>query len=155
MKKRYLLLLLSSIAIFSCTKLDEEVFDKIPGSIYPENADQIANLSVEAYTKLKPMADDEGWWLLAQEISSDELCGPTRGSDWYDGGKWINMHKHNWSNDDEGVNRMWSAFWTGITTCNQVIDMMLDLPQNPALVAKMKEVEVLRSFYYYMLIDNY
>lgn len=155
MKTKYFFLFALFIALFSCTKLDEQVFDKIPGTLYPENANQIANLSVEAYTKLKPMADDEGWWFLAQEISGDGLCGPTRGSDWYDGGKWVNMYYHKWSNDDEGVNRMWSAFWTGVTTCNQVLDMMRELPQNPALVAKMKEVEVLRAFYYYLLIDNY
>jgi hypothetical protein len=155
MKKRYFFLSVIFITLFSCTKLDEEVYDKIPGDLYPENADQIANLSVDCYTKLKPMADDEGWWFLAQEISSDEICGPTRGADWDDGGKWRNMYKHTWSNDDEGVNRMWSAFWTGITTCNQVLDMMRELPQNDALMAKMKEVEVLRSFYYYLLMDNY
>jgi len=155
MKTRYFFLFAITIALFSCTKLDEKVYDKIPGTLYPENANQVANLSVEAYTKLRPMADDEGWWFLAQEISSDELCGPTRGADWYDGGKWVNMYQHTWSNDDEGVNRMWSAFWTGITTCNQVLDMMHELPQNAALLAKMKEVEVLRSFYYYLLMDNY
>ncbi|MEI7499842.1 MAG: RagB/SusD family nutrient uptake outer membrane protein [Bacteroidota bacterium] len=155
MKTRYFFLFTLAIALFSCTKLDEKVYDKIPGNLYPENENQIANLSVEAYTKLRPMADDEGWWFLAQEISSDEICGPTRGADWYDGGKWVNMYQHTWSNDDEGVNRMWSAFWTGITTCNQVLDMMNELPQNPALVAKMKEVQVLRAFYYYLLIDNY
>lgn len=155
MKARYFLLFGLMIALFSCTKLDEKVYDKIPGTLYPENADQIANLSVEAYTKLRPMADDEGWWFLAQEISGDGLCGPTRGSDWEDGGKWTNMYLHEWSNDDEGVNRMWSAFWTGITTCNQILDMMNELPSTPALTAKKKEVEVLRSFYYYLLIDNY
>ena len=155
MKNKYLLLSGLMLVLFSCTKLDEEVYDKIPGDLYPENANQVANLSVEAYTKLKPFADDEGWWFLAQEISSDELCGPTRGSDWEDGGKWTNMHRHIWSNDDEGVNRMWSSMWTGITTCNQVIDMMYELPQNDALTAKMKEVEVLRAYYYYLLIDNY
>jgi len=155
MKTRYFFLFALAIALFSCTKLDEKVYDKIPGNLYPENENQVANLSVEAYTKLRPFADDEGWWFLAQEISSDEICGPTRGADWYDGGKWVNMYQHTWSNDDEGVNRMWSAFWTGITTCNQVIDMMHELPQNDAIRAKMKEVEVLRSFYYYLLIDNY
>jgi hypothetical protein len=67
----------------------------------------------------------------------------------------VNVHRHEWTNDEESVNRMWSAFWTGITTCNQVLDMMRDLPQNDALMAKMKEVEVLRSFYYYLLMDNY
>ena len=155
MKTRYFFLFLIAISVISCTKLDEEVYDKIPGDLYPENENQVANLSVEAYAKLRPFADDEGWWFLAQEISSDELAGPTRAADWYDGGKWVNMYQHTWSNDEEGVNRMWSAFWTGITTCNQVLDMMKELPQNPALIAKMKEVEVLRSFYYYLLIDNY
>ena len=155
MKKRYISFFVLAVVFFSCTKLDEHVYDKIPGDLYPENANQVANLSVEAYTKLKPFADDEGWWFLAQEISSDELAGPTRGADWYDGGKWINMYQHTWSNDIEGVNRMWSSMWTGITTCNQVLDMMEELPQNPALIAKKKEVQVLRSFYYYLLIDNY
>lgn len=144
------------VVVFSaCTKLEEELYDKIPGTLYPENEGQIGNLSVEAYAKMRTLIDDEGWWFLAQEISSDELCGPTRGSDWYDGGKWVNVHRHEWTNDEESVNRMWSAFWTGITTCNQVLDMMRDLPQNDALMAKMKEVEVLRSFYYYLLMDNY
>ncbi|MEI7897135.1 MAG: RagB/SusD family nutrient uptake outer membrane protein [bacterium] len=155
MKTKYFFLFALFVALFSCTKLDENVYDKIPSNLYPENEDQIANLSVDAYTKLKPMCDDNGWWFLAQEISSDELCGPTRGADWDDGGKWRNMYKHTWSNDDEGVNRMWDAFWTGILTCNQVIDLMHALPQNAALLAKMKEVEVLRAFYYYLVIDNY
>ncbi|MBN2746957.1 MAG: RagB/SusD family nutrient uptake outer membrane protein [Bacteroidales bacterium] len=151
------LLFISAIVLLiaSCTKLDEEVYDKIPGDQYPENENQIANLSVEAYAKLRPLADDEGWWFLAQEVSSDEFCGPTRGSDWDDGGKWRNMHTHSWSNDDEGVNRMWGTFWTGITTCNQIVDMMNDLPQNDAIKAKRKEVETLRAFYYYLLMDNY
>lgn len=155
MNKTNLLFFIFVIFAASCNNLDEVVYDKIPNQNYPENANQVANLSVEAYTKLKPFIDDEGWWFLAQELSSDELCAPTRGSDWYDGGKWLNMYRHAWSNDDEGVNRMWSAFWTGITTCNQILDMMNELPKNAPLLAKMKELEVLRSFYYYLLIDNY
>ena len=155
MKTKYFFLFALFIVLFSCTKLDEKVYDKIPNNLYPENANQVANLSVDCYTKLKPFADDGGWWFLAQEISSDELCGPTRGADWDDGGKWRNMYQHTWSNDDEGVNRMWDTFWTGILTCNQTIDLMRLLPQNDALRAKLREVEVLRSFYYYLVIDNY
>lgn len=155
MKKLLFIAISIVIGISSCTKLDEVVYDKIPGDQYPENENQIANLSVDAYAKMRPLADVEGWWYLAQEVSSDEFCGPTRGSDWDDGGKWRNMHQHNWSNDDEGVNIMWGTFWTGITTCNQILDMMGDLPQNEALTAKMMEVKTVRAFYYYLLLDNY
>lgn len=155
MRKFIYLIAAVSIVVASCTKLEETLYDKIPGDQYPENEAQIANLSVDAYSKLRILADDEGWWFLAQEISSDELAGPTRGSDWLDGGKWQDMHKHTWTNDHEAVNRMWSTFWTGITTCNQTLDMMKQLPQNDAIIIKMKELEVLRAYYYYLLIDNY
>ena len=116
---------------------------------------QMVQFSIGAYSKLKPVADDAGWWFLAQETSSDELCAPTRGPDWDDGGKWRNMYRHTWTNDDEGVNRMWSAFWNGITSCNQELDTINELPQNPSLLSKIKEIQVLRSYYYYLLIDNY
>jgi hypothetical protein len=138
-----------------CTKLDEKYFDQIPADEYPENADQIATLSVNAYKKLQNMADDNGWWFLAQEISSDELCGPTRGADWYDGGKWVDMHTHRWTNDIEGVNRMWSLFWEGITVCNQTIGQLQMIEPSEQITAKIGELEVLRSFFYYLLIDNY
>jgi hypothetical protein len=155
MKKLYILFFILFIVVSSCTKLDEVMYDKIPGSEYPENADQVANLSVDAYKRLQNLADDNGWWFLAQEISSDGFCAPTRGSDWFDGGKWTDIHTHTWSNDSEGVNRMWGTFWEGITSSNQIIDMLRGLEQNDAIRAKIGEVEVMRSFYYYLLMDNY
>ena len=160
MKIKYLTYIAIAAITFSCTKLNEKVYDRIPGDQYPETPEQIASLSVVTYQKLQNMADDGsdqygGWWFLAQEISSDEVCAPTRAADWYDGGKWLNMHRHTWTSNDEGVNRMWQLFWTGITTCNQTLDLMEKIPQNAALTAKKKEVQVVRSFYYYLLIDNY
>jgi hypothetical protein len=154
--KRIFIIIIGFIFITSsCTKLEEEVYNKIPGDQYPENAAQIASLAVTSYTQLRTYADDEGWWFLAQIMTGDLVCGPTRAGDWYDGGKWVNMHRHEWTNEDEGVNRMWSAFWNGITTCNGTLDFIRELEPNETLKAKMKELEALRSFYYYLLIDNY
>ncbi|NPD85668.1 RagB/SusD family nutrient uptake outer membrane protein [Lentimicrobium sp. L6] len=146
-----ILLFLSS----SCTKLDEKYYDQIPAELYPENSDQVATLSVNAYKQLQNMADDNGWWFLAQEITSDELCGPTRGADWFDGGKWADMHTHRWTNDIEGVNRMWSLFWGGVTVCNQTIGQLESIGDSDDIKAKIAELEVLRAFFYYLLIDNY
>jgi hypothetical protein len=104
---------------------------------------------------MQNLADDQGWWFLAQELTSDELAAPTRGSDWFDGGKWLDMHTHSWTNENEGVNRMWGTFWEGITSSNQILDMLRALEQNESIKAKIAEVEVMRSFYYYLLMDNY
>lgn len=156
MKKLYIYTIVIIVSFFaSCTKLDEELYDKIPNDIFPENSLQLSSIPVTCYAQLQPFADDEGWWLLAQEISSDEICGPTRGADWADGGKWVNMYKHTWTNDDEGVNRMWEKMWTAITTCNEKIDFLRQIPETENLKIKIKEIEVLRSFYYYLLMDNY
>ncbi|PLX24006.1 MAG: hypothetical protein C0597_00410 [Marinilabiliales bacterium] len=155
MKKLLYIITIFSLVGFGCTDLDEELYEKIPGDQYPENENQIAALPVDAYARLRPLVDDEGWWFLAQEISSDEFCAPTRDADWYDGGKWVNVHRHEWTNDDESVNRMWDVFWSGITRSNQIIDLMKELQQTDEIKAKIDEVETMMSFYYYLLVDNY
>ncbi|MFW5656949.1 MAG: RagB/SusD family nutrient uptake outer membrane protein [Bacteroidota bacterium] len=138
-----------------CTDLDEELYQNIPEDKYPENEAQVASLNVDAYARMRPLADDEGWWFWAQEITSDELVFPTRGADWDDGGKWRVMHQHTWSNDVEGINSMWDVFYRGITRSNQILDMMRQLPPSDEIDAKIKETETVRSFYYYLLLDNY
>lgn len=156
MKKLFYITSIAALFMVGCTDLDEVVYDNIPGSVYPENDEQIANLTVDAYTKLKPMCDDNGWWLLAQEVTSDELVFPTRNTDWEDGGKWRNMFTHSWTNDIEGVNNQWSFFWDGITRCNQTIDYLVDYMKPSATVTGMlAEMRTLRSFYYYLAMDCY
>lgn len=157
MKKILYITLFTFLAV-SCTDLTENVYDGLDGSVYPENPTQIANLTTDAYKKLGPIIDDGGAWFLAQEISSDELVGPTRGSDWDDGGKWRILHQHGWkdgANDFEATNNMWSALWGGVTTCNMTKEMLDLMTSSPAIEAKKAELKVLRSFYYYLIMDNY
>ena len=140
---------------FACTDLEEELYDTIPNDVYPENDAQVASLAANAYVGFKPLIDDEGWWFLAQEISSDGFCAPTRDADWYDGGKWINVHQHDWTNDDESVNKMWDKLSDGVVKANMTIEFMRELPESEIIDKKIAEVEVVRTFFHYLLIDNY
>ena len=155
MEKRLFINIILVILLLGCTDLEDLPIDNIPNNRYPENDAQVASLSVDAYARLRTLADDEGWWYWAQEVSSDEIVFPTRDADWDDGGKWRVMHTHSWTNDVEGVNRMWDVLYQGVTRSNQILDKMKRLPQTTAIENKMKEVEVMRSFYYYLLLDNY
>lgn len=155
MKKLIYIIGILSVFAVSCTDLDEQVFDSIPGSEYPENADQVSGMAVDAYARLKDLADDAGWWYLAQETTSDELVFPTRDTDWDDGGKWRVLHQHTWTNDVDAVNSMWGNLFGSVTRCNQTIDDLKKLTQSDIIDAKIKEVETMRSFFYYLLIDNY
>ncbi len=154
MKK--LLYILSIIMMsVACTDLTEEVYDKLPSDVYPENEEQVAGLAVDAYAKMKDLVDDAGWWFLAQETTSDELVFPTRDTDWDDGGKWRVLHQHAWTNDVDAVNSMWGNIFGAVTRCNQIVDQMNQMPQSDLIDAKIMEVETMRSFYYYLLMDNY
>lgn len=97
--KRFALIfsLLSSIVFFSCSKLDEEfrgeVEQSASGSI---TASQILG---NAYSSMNnPFMDQSRFW-AAQQHTSDETIGPTRGPDWDDNGVWRVLHSHNWNAD--------------------------------------------------------
>lgn len=156
MKTKFLYITLLSLFVgFGCTDLDEEIFDKIPEKTYPENADQIAGLAVDGYAKLKDLIDDGSWWYLTQEITSDEVVFPTRDTDWDDGGKWRVLHSHDWNNDVDAVNSMWGNLYDGVTRCNNILDRFKTFTQTDDTKRKIAEMETMRTFYYYLLIDNY
>lgn len=153
--KKILFYGLISVLAFSCTNLDEEIYDKIPEAEFPENASQAALRVVPTYQELADLIDDAGWWLWAQEVTSDEVVFPTRLTDWEDGGKWRVLHQHAWDNNTEAVNRMWSHFYDGVVEANKAIDELLPFAEEESAKVTIAKLKTLRAFYYYLLIDNY
>ncbi len=86
-------LLLLSWVPQACTNLDETPSSAItPGNFYRNQAEVLAGLA-GVYSELKNTT--WGYYNLS-EISSDELIVPTRGSDWYDNGRWLEIHRQLW-----------------------------------------------------------
>ncbi|MDA8886516.1 RagB/SusD family nutrient uptake outer membrane protein [Bacteroidia bacterium] len=131
---------------FSCTKFDETVYDK--------SLNQKPSL-INVYKELGDIIDDNGWWFWAQEVSSDEVVFPVRGNDWNDGGKWKVLHTHEWSNDVDAVNSMWSHLDDGIREANKVIDPLLDQVSDPLIAKEVAKARTLRAFFMYLMMDNY
>lgn len=140
---------------FSCTNLDETVFDKIPEDQFPENPGQAALVVIPAYQELADLIDDAGWWFWAQEVTSDEIVFPVRLTDWDDGGKWRVLHQHAWDNNTDAVNSMWSHMYDGVFEANKAIDGLLPFADDESAQVTIAKLKVLRAFYYYLLIDNY
>lgn len=155
--KRIILFPFILLMIFGigCTDLTEDLYQNIPEDQYPENEGQVASLSVDAYSKLKDLIDDGGFWFLFQELSSDGFAAPTRGGDWDDSGKWRVLHRHTWPNDADAVVQMWENLYDGVTRSNQILDRLKMFEQTEDVKKIMAEVEIMRSFYYYLLLDNY
>ena len=154
MKKIFLFASLC-IFSFSCTNLEEEVFDKIPEDSFPENEAQSSLITVPAYRELSDLIDDAGWWFWAQEVPSDEIVFPVRLTDWEDGGKWKVLHQHLWDNNTDAINSMWSHMYEGVFEANKAIDELMPNEEEEAVKITIAKLKTLRAFFYYLLIDNY
>lgn len=153
--RKTILLLTVLILASACTKLEEEIYDKIPENQFPENEAQSSLRIVPTYQELSDLIDDAGWWFWMQEVTSDEVVFPVRLTDWDDGGKWRVLHQHTWNNNTDGVNSMWSHMYDGVIEANKAIDELLPFASEPSAQTTIAKLKTLRAFYYYLLIDNY
>src|SRR5207237_7928697 len=92
----------------------------------------------------------------AYEISTDEMVVPIRGSDWNDGGQWIDLHNMTWTPTSQATlnffNVAWNNPYAGIARANLFLVAVKNttFSNKEAYVA---EVRALRAFYYYILMD--
>lgn len=155
--KKTILILLAFIGILSsCTDLSDKLYDRIPSADFPENESQAALMTIPIYKPLQDYLDWGGYW-FSQELTSDEMVCPTRGTDWDDGGKWRVLHTHTWTNDVEATNSMWSRFYKGIFEANKLIEYLQPAVDegNKAAAITVAKCKVMRDFYYWNAIDNY
>ena len=59
------------------------------------------------------VAQDRARWEL-QELGTDEICVPTRGSDWYNGAIYQKFHHHEYTEDMTSIETGWTNFSKGV-----------------------------------------
>ncbi|WP_289664330.1 RagB/SusD family nutrient uptake outer membrane protein [Flavobacterium panacagri] len=150
------------LTLFSCTDIDENVYDKYPAEDFygtPEGAD-IALASVYAQVPGEFMRDnasgvgyagaDNGWYDM-NCMSSDEQVIPHRNTgDWQM--DFARLHKHEWLPTDFIINNTWNWLYKSIFSANLAVNL---LEKSNAEASKIAEAKTLRAFFYYLLIDDY
>jgi len=152
--------ILLGVAAFSqaCTKLDETLYSQVtPANFFKTDAEFVAALG-SAYTQLGGYAT--GDINEVQEMTTDEVVVPTRGSDWDDGGTQRRLHLHSWGYDDGFMNNPWDFCYSGVSTTNRLIYQFNTLSaggqvNKTVADAYVGELTALRSFFYWQLVDLY
>lgn len=112
----------------------------------------------QAYQNISFLHDHWGYW-GASTLSSDECVVPTRiYGDWHDGGYWIKMQTHNWTSSDEHFSGIWNVTYYGIEQCNMLLkqlNLAKDYISTDIYKRYTAELKVLRSYYYYVLLDSF
>ena len=155
-KAGLLALLLAAPLPFSmsgCTDLTETPQSAItPDNFYRTDVEVLGGLA-SVYASLRTSVDN---YYNLNEISTDEIVIPTRGQDWYDNGKWLELHRHTWEAGSalggDDINGAWNNASIGIARANVVLTAIenVSIANKPAIVA---ELRVLRAFYYYQMMD--
>lgn len=160
MKKNLLniipVLLLAAVIIPGCTKLDSKVYNQVTPNNFFQTPQQVNAFLAQAYSPMTNIPFGASFNL--NEVSSDEIVVPTRGNDWYDGGKWQNLWKHNFNYDMDDINNAWNDLSSGIGKCNFVLGSVNIIPaaNKPANIDQIiAEIKVLRAFYYMKFMDLY
>jgi hypothetical protein len=144
MKKITKISALASIAIIfaGCSKLDEETF----GSRSIDKGGVITTSNLQGvYDQLNGQTDQANTYAL-QEHSTDEMMGPTRGTDWGDFGTWRKLHQHTWDPSHDQINNTWDQLNTGVFRATQVVDGSSD--------ASIKaQASFLRAYFMFQIAD--
>jgi len=145
------------VPLEGCTNLDETPPSLITSSNFFRNQAEVLAGLAGVYAQLRSTAP-EGTIYDANEVSSDEIVVPIRGSDWNDNGQWIDLHNQNWTPTSAATtnffNGAWNNAYTGVARANLFLSAMQGstVPNKASLVA---EGRALRAFYYYILLDMF
>lgn len=170
MNKKYIIaaLLVSSLAYSGCTDLNEKLYDKVSMDDYGKTSNEVQTIVAGAYATLRgygsSTAEGNGvncyptceYVFFLSECVSDEACIPTRGTDWYDGGRYQQMQYHTWNAQNQMILSAWRYSFTGISKINAII---YQVEKSALTEAAKKTVEAelrgLRAYYYYLLLDQF
>lgn len=150
------------ISLSSCTDLDEEIKGDFTKNFAPANQGVGIKNNVNkasptdglqaAFTALLNGTANHGSYFSVQEISSDEAVITQKGGDWFDGGIWLEMHKHNFTPVVGGINGAWGDCYNGIQQCNLLLKN--GKAGGGALSANERaQLRVVRAYWYWRLID--
>ena len=123
-----------------------------PDNFY-RNADEAIGGLASVYAQLRQTV--EGAYEIT-EVSTDEIVVPTRGQDWLDNGKWLDIHRHTFTPNSpaglDNINNAWNQLFQGVAKANVVLAGIENVNFTGKATAK-AELRVLRAYYYFMLQD--
>ena len=144
--------LFAFIGLVSCTNLQEKVLDEQLGTNLINDPNNVQALINPPYASLRHTIEWYDYWGL-QEITTDEVIVPARGTDWYDNGDWQKLHLQTWTADHIRLKNVWDVLNQGVSRANTAIYYIGKFPQTATTAQYINEARFLRSYYMYLMCD--
>ncbi|MBM3416999.1 MAG: RagB/SusD family nutrient uptake outer membrane protein [Bacteroidetes bacterium] len=148
MKYNKIILIASVVFLGACTKLTERLNSETTQGSGGGGGGNAAALLQGAYAALNDPFEDQSLFWAAQEHSTDECVGPTRGGDWDDNGIWRVYHNHRWTPDHTFLTDTYRALAQAQFAATTVLD------NNPTPV-QAAEARFIRAFVMWAVLDGW
>jgi len=147
-----LLTLLSIILLISCTDLEIEPTDSVIENLTGEftGVGDVDAAIANVYEAVRGQVEDQQNLYAMNEVTTDELLVPTRGTDWGDNGLWRNLHEHTWSAIHPFVLGNWNNLNTNVFNTTEIIDS-----RSNADAAQVAQAKFLRAWSMFWILDMY
>jgi len=143
------------VPLQGCTDLSETPISSITPSNFFHTEREVTAALAGVYAGLRNTAGEGEYWGVS-EVSTDEMVVPTRGSDWFDNGTWLELHRQTWSANSPStlsfLNNAWNTAYAGIARANVLVTALEGVTVNNQAQLE-GEARYLRAFYYYLLLD--
>ena len=93
--------------------LDEKFYSEVTPDTFFTPPESTYAVLCRPFTHWKWYIGADRWYL--QELTTDEMVCPKRGSDWYNSGEYYRLHYHTWSPDDRFVVNTYDGTTGGIS----------------------------------------
>ncbi len=154
---KIIIFLLASVFLYSCTDIEEEVYDKYAAKDFYGTSDGADAALANVYANIPGdwggvgyAGADRGWYDL-NCMASDEQVVPHRNT-----GDWeldfARLYLREWLPSDAFISNTWNWLYNSIFQANLAIEQ-LELANADA--SKIAEAHILRAFFYYLLMDDF
>jgi hypothetical protein len=140
-------LLTSVLLLANCTDLEVDEKDSlINESTAGFSAVDVGATILSAYSDIRDNWGNQENMYALQEVTSDELLVPTRGTDWGDNGIWRSLHQHTWDETHQYILNSWNILNRNVYKLNTV------LASSPN-AAQEAEARFLRAYNMFHVLD--
>lgn len=141
------------VLVVGCTDLEEQVLDTAVGDGILEEPGAAAAILAPVYAQYNSVYSHHNTLFNMQSIASDESIVPFRGgTDWFDGGRFIEMHQHTWTPGHVTIRSVWSDLTQGIAKAAGARQTLATL-DNPQAASFSAEARAMGAFWNLVLFD--
>jgi hypothetical protein len=141
------LLSLSLTSIVGCTKLEE----KFNGDLNNQSAGGAGSIDAllkGVYNSMQTTFQDQANVYALEEMTTDELIGPTRGPDWDDDGAWRVLHAQKWDGENPHIRDVFNQLLGTVFAATNMLKF-------DSTSSKAAEARYLRAFANFMVLEGW